>query len=117
MPRCPKVNEHLKLVAKLVGLTRIPLTTEIGRKTFVTLKLFQGVPQRMVMMATGHTTESSFNHYVGVDALKLLEQFQRHARPRWLNLRVWGAEKGGTFCGTGFRCVPSDVRACPFSLR
>lgn len=79
VPACPLVNRHLKLIARLVNLTRIDLTTKIGRKTFVTLKLFQGVPQRMVMMATGHTTEASFNHYVGVDVLKLLEQFRRHA--------------------------------------
>ena len=79
VPACPLVNRHLKLIARLVKLTRLNLTTKIGRKTFVTLKLFQGVPQRMVMMATGHTTEASFNHYVGVDVLKLLEQFRRYA--------------------------------------
>ena len=79
VPACPLVNRHLKLIARLVKLTRIELTTKIGRKTFVTLKLFQGVPQRIVMMATGHTTEASFNHYVGVDVLKLLEQYKRYA--------------------------------------
>jgi hypothetical protein len=79
VPPCPLVNRHLKLIARLVNLTRLELTTKIGRKSFVTLKLFQGVPQRMIMMATGHTTEQSFNHYVGVDVLKLLEQFKMYA--------------------------------------
>lgn len=79
VPRCYCVNEHLKTIARLVGLTRLTLSSKIGRKMFVTIKLFQGVPQRLVMMATGHTTEQSFNHYVGVDTLKLLEQFKRHA--------------------------------------
>ena len=79
VPVCAKVNAHLKTIARLIDLKRLELSTKIGRKTFVTLKLFQGVPQRMVMMATGHTTEASFNRYVGIDVLKLLEQFRRHA--------------------------------------
>ncbi|WP_165768282.1 phage integrase SAM-like domain-containing protein [Hymenobacter amundsenii] len=79
VPCCYDVNEMLKVIARLIDLTRLNLSTKIGRKTFVTIKLFQGVPQRMVMMATGHSTEASFNRYVGVDLLKLLEQFKRHS--------------------------------------
>ncbi len=78
-PICPAVNLHLKTIARLIELKRLELSTKIGRKTFVTLKLFQGVPTRVVMMASGHTTEASFNRYVGVDVLKLLEQFRKHA--------------------------------------
>lgn len=29
------------------------------------------------MQATGHQTEEAFNHYVGVDELKLVEEFMR----------------------------------------
>jgi hypothetical protein len=78
VPECPLVNRHLKTIAKLVGLTRLNLTTKIGRKTFVTIKIMRGTPTRLVMMATGHTTEASFNHYLGVDLVKLLEQYRKY---------------------------------------
>lgn len=78
VPECPTVNRHLKTIAKLVGLTRLNLTTKIGRKTFVTIKIMRGTPTRLVMMATGHTTEQSFNHYLGVDLVKLLEQYRKY---------------------------------------
>lgn len=77
LPTCYRVNEFLKTVQELAGITRLNLTSKLGRKTFVTLKLYQGVPTRMVMQATGHTTESSFNHYVGVDTIRLLQEFMR----------------------------------------
>ncbi|GAB2954530.1 hypothetical protein GCM10027048_19960 [Hymenobacter coalescens] len=77
VPKCYRVNDFLKVVQELAGIKRLSLTTKIGRKTFVTLKLYQGVPQRLVMQATGHTTEKAFNHYVGVDTLKLLQEFVR----------------------------------------
>lgn len=78
VPACPTVNRHLKTIAKLVDLTRLTLTTKIGRKTFVTIKVMRGTPVRLVMMATGHTTEQSFNHYLGVDLVKLLEQYRKY---------------------------------------
>lgn len=78
VPTCPKVNPHLKVVQKLAGISRINLTTKIGRKTFVTIKVMRGTPPRLVMMATGHTTEAAFNHYLGVDLVKLLEQYRKY---------------------------------------
>jgi len=82
VPECYRANEFLKVVARLVGLTRLNLTTKIGRKTFVTLKLYQGVPARTIMQATGHQTEEAFNAYVGVDELKLVESFMRKSQRR-----------------------------------
>jgi integrase len=82
VPECYRANEFLKVVAQLVGLTRFNLTTKIGRKTFVTLKLYQGVPARTIMQATGHQTEEAFNAYVGVDELKLVESFMRKSQRR-----------------------------------
>ncbi|MBO0360641.1 tyrosine-type recombinase/integrase [Hymenobacter sp. BT186] len=79
LPTCYRVNEFLKIVAQLAGITRLTLSSKVGRKTFVTLKLYQGVPTRMVMQATGHTTEASFNRYVGVDTIKLLQEFMRRS--------------------------------------
>jgi integrase len=82
VPECYRANEFLRVVQRLVGLSRLHLTTKIGRKTFVTLKLYQGVPARTIMQATGHQTEEAFNAYVGVDELKLVESFMRKAQRR-----------------------------------
>jgi integrase len=84
VPRCPgEVNDFLQAVQQLAGITRLHLTTRIARKTYVTAKLYQGVPARSIMQATGHKTEESFNHYVGVDVQRLVEQFKAHApQPR-----------------------------------
>jgi integrase len=82
VPECYRANEFLKIIGRLVGLTRLNLTTKIGRKTFVTLKLYQGVPARTIMQATGHQTEEAFNAYVGVDELKLVESFMRKSQRR-----------------------------------
>ena len=82
VPACYRANEFLALVQQLAGLTRFKLTTKIGRKTFVTLKLYQGVPARLIMQATGHQTEEAFNHYVGIDQLRLLEEFMRKSARR-----------------------------------
>jgi site-specific recombinase XerD len=78
VPPCPTVNKLLKTIQRLAGITRLNLTTKIGRKTFVTIKVMQGTPARLVMMATGHTSETSFNRYLGVDLLKLLEQYRKY---------------------------------------
>jgi integrase len=82
VPECYRANEFLAVVQQLAGLARLKLTTKIGRKTFVTLKLYQGVPARLIMQATGHQTEEAFNHYVGVDQLRLLEEFMRKSARR-----------------------------------
>ena len=82
VPECYRANEFLRVVQRLAGITRLKLTTKIGRKTFVTLKLYQGVPARTIMQATGHQTEEAFNHYVGVDELRLVEEFMRKSTRR-----------------------------------
>ena len=82
VPECYRANEFLRVVQRLVGLTRLKLTTKIGRKTFVTLKLYQGVPSRTIMQATGHQTEEAFNAYVGVDELEVVQQFMRKSTRR-----------------------------------
>jgi integrase len=80
VPRVWAINSFLTCVQDLAGITRLRLTTKIGRKTYVTARLYQGLPARMIMQATGHQTESSFNAYVGVDLQQLLAQFQQHSR-------------------------------------
>jgi len=82
VPDCYRANEFLKVVQRLVGLTRLNLTTKIGRKTFVTLKLYQGVPARTIMQATGHQTEEAFNAYVGVDESEIVQNFMKKSPRR-----------------------------------
>ncbi|MFC6999551.1 phage integrase SAM-like domain-containing protein [Rufibacter roseus] len=92
MPVNWDINTHLKTIQKLVGITRLNLTTKIGRKTFATLKLYQGVPRHVVMQATGHKTEKSFNAYIGVDTLKVIEVFTKHSAASSLGGQKWGAD-------------------------
>jgi hypothetical protein len=82
-------------VAQLAGLTRIALTCKVGCKTFVTLKLAQGVPRTTVRQATGYRTESSCNCYVGIDETELVEPYRKAARQvakktRWTQCNACG---------------------------
>ncbi|MDX5345902.1 MAG: hypothetical protein LPJ89_10675, partial [Hymenobacteraceae bacterium] len=76
-PSCPKINKHLKTIQKLAEIDRLILTTKIGRKTFATTKIYMGVPRSIVMQATGHKTEVSFNRYLGVNEPELLKIFKQ----------------------------------------
>lgn len=51
---CLPVVHDIHHVGHLAGIARIHLTTRGGRKTFATLKIYQGVPKSQVMLATGH---------------------------------------------------------------
>jgi integrase len=82
VPKCYRANEFLQVVQRLAGITRLKLMTKIGRKTFVTLKLYAGVPARTIMQATGYQTEEAFNTYVGVDELEIVQQFIRKSARR-----------------------------------
>ena len=72
------MNKYLEEIQQLVGiaLSRMKITYKIARKTFVTLKIYQGVPARLIMQSTGHKTEHSFNRYLGVDVEELKRQYQ-----------------------------------------
>jgi hypothetical protein len=80
LPVVNGLSEYLPHVQHLAGLTRFKLTSKVGRKTFVTLKIAQGVPRAQVMQATGHRTEASFNRYLGVVEQELVETFRKTAR-------------------------------------
>ena len=72
----PRINYpylYLPHVQALAGIERLALQYHLGRKTFATLKVAQGVPRSQVMMTTGHQTESSFNHYLGINEAELLD--------------------------------------------
>ncbi|TPE43939.1 phage integrase SAM-like domain-containing protein [Pontibacter mangrovi] len=79
LPPSPLINEYLKKIQSFVKLKRLNLSTKIGRKTFVTLKIYQGVPTRLIMQATGHKTESAFNRYAGIDTNELIQEFKRQS--------------------------------------
>lgn len=71
---------YLPHVAALARLTRLKLGMHVGRKTYATLKIYQGVPARLVMLATGHQTEAQFNVYLGINRQELLETHRQTAR-------------------------------------
>jgi integrase len=80
LPLVRQLDEYLPHLQQLVGITRLRVTTRVGRKTFATLKIYQGVPKTQVMLATGHKTETSFNRYLGIDEQELLAIYRRTAR-------------------------------------
>lgn len=62
---------------------RAGLGNRVGRKTFVTLKIHQGMSRTEVMLATGHQTEKrfiSYLSYLGTDERELLNSYCRTAR-------------------------------------
>ncbi|MGI4759574.1 MAG: hypothetical protein ACRYF0_02620 [Janthinobacterium lividum] len=85
---------YLPHVAHLAGLTRLKLGMHIGRKTYATLKVYQGVPKALVMLATGHQTEAQFNEYLGINEEELLASHEQTAR-RLPPTSKRVAEKGG----------------------
>ncbi|WP_201979273.1 tyrosine-type recombinase/integrase [Hymenobacter rubidus] len=80
LPRVTFPYLYLPHVQHLAGITRLPILFHTGRKTFATLKIAQGVPRSQVMMTTGHQTEASFNHYLGINEAELLAWYRRTAR-------------------------------------
>ena len=84
LPTClPFVRDpwlYLPHVAALARLTRLKLGLHVGRKTYATLKVYQGVPKSLVMLATGHQTEAQFNEYLGINEQELLASHEQTAR-------------------------------------
>lgn len=80
LPDVPTLDDYLPHLARLAGISRINVTSRVGRKTFVTLKIYQGMSRTQVMLATGHQTEKSFVRYLGTDEKELLESYRRTAR-------------------------------------
>ena len=80
MPRINYPYLYLPHVQALSGIERVRIRYHLGRKTFATLKIAQGVPRSQVMMTTGHQTESSFNLYLGIDEAELLTWYRKTAR-------------------------------------
>ena len=71
---------YLPHVASLARLTRIKLGMHVGRKTYATMKVYQGIPKALVMLATGHQTEAQFNEYLGINEEELLASHRQTAR-------------------------------------
>lgn len=71
---------YLPHITQLARITRLKLGMHVGRKTYATLKVYQGVPKSLVMLATGHQTEAQFNVYLGIDEQELLASHRQTAR-------------------------------------
>ena len=52
----------------------------VGRTPCTTLKSYQGVPEVLVILTTGHQTEVQFNVYLGIDEQELLASHRQTAR-------------------------------------
>ncbi|MGI4865839.1 MAG: phage integrase SAM-like domain-containing protein [Janthinobacterium lividum] len=72
--------QYLPHVAALARITRLKLGMHVGRKTYATLKVYQGVPKTLVMLATGHQTEKQFNEYLGINEEELIASHRQTAR-------------------------------------
>lgn len=75
LPPAHHINENLLIIKGLLNLP-FDLTSKIGRKTFVTLKILQGVETRVIMLSTGHQTEKAFNRYVGINNDQLVKAYK-----------------------------------------
>jgi len=95
-----KMNKYLKELCKLAGFTQpisivrysgstrieqlIPKcelsTSHVGRKSFVTIHLTEGVPPHVVMALSGHKSEREFRKYINIS-----DQIKRKELDR-----VWG---------------------------
>ncbi|WBO86286.1 phage integrase SAM-like domain-containing protein [Hymenobacter yonginensis] len=80
LPTTYDLDSYLPHLAQLAGITRLHVTSRIGRKTFVTTRIYQGVPRSQVMLATGHQTEKSFLRYLGTNEQELVASYRRTAR-------------------------------------
>jgi len=81
----PRINYpyiYLPHVQALADIERVPVKYHLERKTFATVKVAQGVPRSQVMMTTGHQTEASFNHYLGINEAELLDWYRSTARKK-----------------------------------
>lgn len=63
-----------------LALTRLKPSPHVGRKTYTTLKVYQGVSKSLVVLATGYQTEAQFNAYLGINEKELLASYRQAAR-------------------------------------
>jgi hypothetical protein len=71
---------YLLHIDKLARLTRFKLGLHVGRKTYATLKVYQGIPKSLGLVATGRQTETQFNVYLGINEQELLASHRQTAR-------------------------------------
>lgn len=67
-------------MAALAGITRLKLGLHVGRKTYATLKIYQDMPARPVMLATGHQPKARFNVYLGINEEELPASHEQTAQ-------------------------------------
>ncbi len=57
-------------------MTRLKLGMHMGRKTYVTLKVYQSIPKSLMMLVTSHQTEQQLNEYPSIKEDKRLASHQ-----------------------------------------
>ena len=77
-----KTNKYLKEVSELAGLQK-EVGTHTARRTFATLRYFEGHPVQAIMKLTGHKSENEFYKYLCVDGTENAQVFRR-TDPRYI---------------------------------
>lgn len=71
------LNDYLAEIQQELGLTRIRITSKVGRKTFASLQVYHlNKPYALVMKVTGHTTYRSFEAYLGIQKKDIVAKFK-----------------------------------------
>lgn len=75
------INKYLVYICQELGLTRIHVTSKIGRKTFASISVYAlHIPAEIVMKATGHKSRRSFDVYLGIRHSDVAAAFKEAAK-------------------------------------
>lgn len=58
-----KMNQYLKAIGSLANITRIPLTTHVGRKSLATLLVNEGVSIEVIAATLGHSSTKTTERF------------------------------------------------------
>lgn len=75
------VSRHLKILAKMIGLSeqrQRTLSIHYSRATFAKHAFSLGIPSLMIMQITGHTSEQAFLRYINISPDEALRAFRQH---------------------------------------
>lgn len=72
--RCCRVNKNLKLLAKELGITKLPLTTYVSRHTMAMALQENEVPREVISQILGHSDLQTTNVYLDSFGNKVIDE-------------------------------------------
>ena len=72
--RCCRVNKNLKLLAKELGITKLPLTTYVSRHTMAIALQENEVPREVISQILGHSDLQTTNVYLDSFGSKVIDE-------------------------------------------